>query len=413
MIDLIALREQTEQIKALILRKDPDFDVDRLIELEKTTRSLRQEVEFLRKQKKDLSAQAVGGLTENLREQSIEIGKQIKEAEAELETVDHELKQLWLSCPNIPESTVQIGNKEANKVVKTAGKKPTFTFTPKHHLELNEKAAWFDMHAGTRMSGAQFVFYNEIGTKVIYALTHLMLKNNKKHGFNPVYPPALVTEQSLYNSGNLPKFKGDFYEITADKLCPIPTAEVPLTNLHADHIFEAEKLPMRYCAWTSCFRREAGGYGATDRGLIRIHQFEKVELYALTKPEDSNQELNKMLACAEDILQQLGLHYQISLLATQDMSFASAKTFDIEVWLPGQNQFYEVSSASNCKEFQARRAAIRYRKTKESKPELVHTLNASSLALPRLMVALMETYQKEDGTITLPTALQEIMNNLW
>lgn len=413
MIDLVALREHTEQIKNLIIRKDPQFPIDRLIELEKTTRSLRQEVEFLRKQKKDLSAQASGGLTENLREQSIEIGKQIKEAEGELEVADQELKELWLSCPNIPEDDVQLGGKEANKVIKTSGKKPSFSFTPKHHLELNERVAWFDMQAGTRMSGAQFVFYNEFGAKVIYALTHLMLKNNKKHGFNPVYPPALVVEQSLYNSGNLPKFKGDFYEITADKLCPIPTAEVPLTNLHADQIIDGEKLPLRYCAWTSCFRREAGGYGATDRGLIRIHQFEKVELYALTKPEDSNQELNKMIACAEDILQQLGLHYQISLLATQDMSFASAKTFDIEVWLPGQNQFYEVSSSSNCKDFQARRAAIRYRKSKEAKPELVHTLNASSLALPRLMVALMETYQKEDGTITLPKVLQDIINNLW
>jgi seryl-tRNA synthetase len=240
-----------------------------------------------------------------------------------------------------------------------------------------------------------------------------MLKNNVKYGFEPILPPYLVTEKALYNSGNLPKFRGDYYEIPAHNLCLIPTAEVSLTNMYANKILQTKQLPLRMTAWTSCFRSEAGAYGALERGLIRIHQFEKCELYSICEPETSNKELDMMVSCGENILQMLGLHYRISLLATQDCSFPSAKTLDIEVWLPGQQQYYEVSSCSNCTDFQSRRAQIRYRSNNDEKPKLVHTLNASSLALPRLMVALMETYQQIDGSIILPKALQKEMDLLW
>ena len=413
MIDLALLRENATAVKKQILLKEPTFDIEKLILLDKKVRMLRVKVEELRKEKNDLAQQGKQGITPELREKSIEVGKQIKQQEKDLIDIEKELKACWLACPNTAQEDVPEGNKEANKVIKTVDEKQNFSFEVKHHLELNEVAQWFDFEAGTKIAAAQFPVYKEEGAKVIYALAHLMLKNNKKHGFSPVIPPTMIAEKGLYNSGNLPKFAGDFYSFPEDGLSLIPTSEVCLTNLHAKHIFSAEELPKRYTSWTSCFRREAGGYGATERGLIRIHQFEKVELFSITTPEKSNQELDRMIACAEDILSQLGLHYQVSLLAAQDCSFQSSKTFDIEVWLPGQKAYYEVSSASNCTDFQARRAGIRYRKTAEAKPSLVHTLNASSLAMPRLMVALMETYQQEDGNITLPAPLQNIMDVLW
>ena len=413
MIDLNLLREEPTKIKELILRKEPTFDIQALIALDEQTRSLRAHVEELRKEKNDLASLGAKGLTPEVREKAITIGKELKIKETELEKIELELKTLWYSCPNVPQPDLPLGGKEANQAVRTSGEKPIFSFTPKNHLELNEKLKWFDFHVGTAMAGAQFAFYYEQGTKLIYALTQLMLKNNVKHGFTPVLPPALITEKGLYNASNLPKFAGDYYSVAESDLNLIPTAEVSLTNLHAQQILSVEQLPLRYTAWTSCFRKEAGGYGATERGLIRIHQFEKVELYALVQPEDSLQELERMVACGETILKLLGLHYRVSLLATQDCSFPSSKTYDLEVWLPGQQKYYEVSSCSNCTDFQARRSGIRFRKAPESKPQLVHTLNASSLALPRLMVALMETYQQQDGTIALPQVLQEQMNLLW
>ncbi len=413
MIDLTLLKENTAHLKELILRKEPNFPVDKLIEHDLAVRTLRIDVENLRKEKNSLAALGPQGLTPEVREKSISIGKALKAKEAELEAREKELNTLWLTCPNIPNPDLPIGNKESNKVVRTIGKKPTHSFPIKNHLELNEKNKWFDMDIAASMSGSGFVLYRNMGTKIIYALTRLMLKNNVSHGFEPILPPYLITEKGLYNSSNLPKFAGDFYKIVDENLCLIPTAEVSLTNIFADKILSAEQLPMRMTSWTSCFRREAGTYGATERGLIRIHQFEKVEIYSICEPEKSYEELEHMVACAEKILQQLGLHYQVSMLATQDCSFASAKTFDIEVWLPGQGRYYEVSSCSNCTDFQARRSHIRYRKATDTKPQLAHTLNASSLALPRLMIALMENYQQEDGSIKLPAILQKEIDILW
>lgn len=411
MIDLHLLRTQPELVKRLLQKKEPNFNLDELSAADQKVRSLQVAVEELRAQKKKLSKG--GPVIDEVRAQSIVLGQKLKASEAELEAAQEALKKLWLHCPNIPREEVPGGNKESNEVLRTYGTKPTFDFAVRNHLELNETNKWFDMQAGARMSGAQFVFYTPMGTKVLYALTQMMLKNNAAHGFEPVLPPYLVHEQALYNSGNLPKFAGDFYRMPEDDLCLIPTSEVNLTNLHADQILETDSLPRRYTSWTSCFRREAGGYGSTERGLIRIHQFEKVELYAVTQPEDSDAELERMIQCAESFLQKLELSYQVSLLAGQDCSFSSAKTFDIEVWLPGQDRHYEVSSASNCTDFQARRAQIRHRNAEMKKPALVHTLNASSLALPRLMVAIMEQGQQADGSIVLPRALQEMLASLW
>ena len=412
MIDLKLLREEPEKVKKLILRKEPSFNIDGLIKLDHQVRTLLVEIEKLRKDKNELASKGAGGITPEIRQESIELGKKIKLNDKELEEVEKNFKSLYLSCPNIPEEDVPLGNKESNKVVFTHGEKKKFDFEPKNHVELNEKLDWFDFKAAAEMSGSNFVLYKNDSVKLIYALTRLMLKNNVKHGFQPVIPPYLVTPESLVNSGNLPKFEGDFYE-TQDDLCLIPTAEVSLTNLHKNQILNVESLPLHYAAWTSCFRREAGGYGSTERGLIRIHQFEKVEIYSICEPEKSNDELDMMVDCAQELLKQLGLHYRISLLAAQDCSFCSARTYDIEVWLPGQKEYYEVSSSSNCTDFQSRRAKIRYRKSADSKPELAYTLNASSLALPRLMVALIETYQKADGTIEFPDILKDAMDKVW
>jgi seryl-tRNA synthetase len=406
MIDLGLLRQNPEGTIALIAIKDPAFDGKRLVDLDNQVRGLRLEVESLRHAKNELAQQAKGGITQELRDQSIEIGKQLKQKEVLLQEGEAAFKALYLACPNIPQPDLPLGGKEANKVVKEVGIKPQFNFPVKHHLELGNALGWFDFERAAIMTASNFALYKGDAVKLVYSLMMFMFKNNLKHGYTPILPPYLVNETSLEVASNFPKFRDQVYAIPEDALYLSPTSEVNLTNLYRDHIFMADQLPVRMTSWTSCFRREAGGYGGHERGLIRIHQFEKLELYTISEPHQSNQELDRMVACAENILQQLGLHYRISLLATQDCSFPSAKTFDIEVWLPGQKSYYEVSSCSNCTDFQARRGLIRYKKTHESKTELVHTLNASSLALPRLMAALMETYQQEDGSIAIPDVLK-------
>lgn len=408
MIDLNALREQTEKIIVSIKRKDPDFEIEKLVSLDKLVRQLKIEIETLRNQKNELSKLGHASITQEIKDQSKNISNNLKNKESELENIEKEFRNLYLMCPNVPFEDVPNGNKESNKVVKEVGSKPEFDFEPKNHVELGKKLGWFDFEAASVMTGSNFALYKGDGVKLVYSLMLFMLKNNIKHGYEPILPPYLVNEKSLECASNFPRFKDAVYEVEKDNLYLTPTAEVNLTNLYRDNIFSSEELPVRMTAWTSCFRREAGTYGASERGLIRIHQFEKVELYTISEPEKSANELDRMIACAEDILNQLGLHYRISLLAAQDCSFASAKTYDIEVWMPGQKAYYEVSSSSNCTDFQARRSAIRYKSEPNAKPRLVNTLNASSLALPRLLVALMETYQQEDGTIAYPDVLKTI-----
>lgn len=407
MIDLGKLRDEPEIIIGLIKRKDPTYDAQRLYDWDIKLRTLRQEVEELRRKKNELASQAKGGVTEAVRAESIQLSKELKAKETELEQLEADFKTLYLSCPNVPEPTLPIGGKEANKVVKTWGEKKEFNFPVRNHMELGEKLGWLDFDAATRMTGSNFALYKGDAVRLMYSLTMMMLKNNIKHGFEPILPPYLVNEQSLTVASNFPKFKDQVYAVTEDKLYLTPTAEVNLTNVYRDKILAATDLPIRMTAWTPCFRREAGSYGATERGLIRIHQFEKVELVTLCEPEHAHAEQERMLAAAEEILQKLGLHYRVSLLAAQDCSFASARTYDLEVWLPGQGCYYEVSSISNCTDFQARRGLIRFKRTPESKSELVNTLNGSSLALSRLMVAIMEVYQNADGSVTIPEVLKK------
>ncbi|MEX0849468.1 MAG: serine--tRNA ligase [Candidatus Dependentiae bacterium] len=407
MIDLSLLRKEPEKTVALLQKKDPDFDAQRLYELDKQVSSLRLEIESLCQKKNELAQQAKSGVTPEIREQSIAVGKELKEKQAQLDVIEPEFKRHWMFAPNLPFNDIPEGNKEANKVVKMVGEKPHYDFQVQNHLDLGNKLGWFDFEASARMSGSNFPLYKGDAVRLIYSLASFMYKHNMKHGYEPILPSYLVNESALEVASNFPKFRDQVYEIGEDNLFLTPTAEVNLTNLYKDQILSVEQLPVRMTSWTSCFRREAGGYGAQERGLIRIHQFEKIELYTIAEPEKADKEQERMLTCAEEILQKLGLHYRVSLLAAQDCSFPSAKTYDIEVWLPGQKEYYEVSSCSNCTDFQARRGKIRYRKSAGSKPTLVHTLNASSLALPRLMVAIMETYQQEDGTIAIPEILKE------
>ncbi len=408
MIDLTQLRHHPRETLALLAKKDPQFNGELLAQLDQQVHDLKLAVEALRNKKNELAKAGRAGVSAEMRETSKKLSADLDAQEKSLAAVETEFKDLYLRAPNIPQPEVPAGGKEANKVVRTIGKQPTFSFEPKHHVELGEKLDWLDFQTATKLAGmGGLALYKNDAVKLMYALPMFMLKNNMAHGYTPVLPSVLVSEQSLTVTGNFPKFKDEVYAIATDNLYITPTAEVNLTNMFRDRIFEQKELPVRVTAWTSCFRREAGNYGAHERGLIRIHQFEKVELVTICEPEHSNEELDRMIACAESILQKLGLHYRISLLAAQDTSFSSAKTYDIEVWLPGQKQYYEVSSASNCTDFQARRGLIRYRKDGDKKTHLVHTLNGSSLALPRLVVALMETYQQADGSIAIPTVLKK------
>ncbi len=399
---------RTGACEALGNKKDPTFDVGKLIVLDEHVRAVRLHVDELRHKKNALAERGKTGVDEKLREESVTLSKELKDAETRLCDVECTFNEIYLSCPNILGENIPAGGKEANVAVKVVGQKPTFSFPIKNHLELGEALGWLDFEAAARVTGSQFVMYKGMGAKLLYALMMFMLKNNLKHGYTITLPPCVTNAKSLLVASNFPKFRDQVYEIAHDGLYLSPTAEVVLTNLYRDHIFAAEELPVRLTAWTSCFRREAGGYGSTERGLIRIHQFEKVELYTLCEPDHAEDEHERMVACAEDILQQLGLHYRISLLAAQDCSFPSARTYDIEVWLPGQNAYYEVSSSSNCTDFQARRGSIRFKKSGMKKPELVYTLNTSSLAAPRLMVALLEVYQQADGSVNFQTFLTNL-----
>lgn len=406
MIDLNLLRENPELFTTILKKKDPHFDVALLISLDKKVRSIRSDVENMRSQKNELAKKGREGITPELRAQSAEISEQLKNKENELIDVEQSFQQLYLMCPNLPHDSVPVGTVADNLIERYNGAKPTYNFALKNHVELSEKLGWLDFEAATKLAGANFALYKGDGVKLLYGLAMFMLKHNNKHGFNYVLPSVLLNEKSLEVTGNFPRFKDQAFAVPGDDLFLTPTSEVNLTNMYRDQIVMKRDLPIRMTAFTSCFRREGGGYGANERGLIRMRQFEKVELVSICAPEESWNEHERMLACAEEILQKLGLHYRILVLATQDMSFSSAKTYDIEVWCPGQNEYKEIASVSNCTDFQARRGMIRFKDKQDDKAQLAHTLNGSSLALPRLMVALMETYQQPDGSIQLPEILK-------
>ncbi len=342
-----------------------------------------------------------------------QVGERIAAVDREVAEVDASLQHILLTVPNLPHASVPVGRDAAdNPVIRTWSEKPAFAYTAKPHWELGEKLGILDFPRATKIAGSGFVLYKAAGARLERALINLLLDlHTREHGYTEIFPPFLINRQSMIGTGQLPKFEEDMYRLRDDELYLAPTAEVPVSNIHREEILKEEQLPIYYCAYTPCFRREAGAAGKDTRGMIRVHQFDKVEMIKFATPETSYDELEKMTANAEKVLQMLGLHYRVVTLCTGDMGFAAAKTYDIEVWAPGQNAYLEVSSCSNCEDFQARRANIRF-KGADGKNRFVHMLNGSGTALARLFVALLETYQQPDGSIKLPEPLRPYMGGV-
>lgn len=418
MLDIKLIRENPEAIESKLKTKEPGISLKGILDLDSKLRQLKTDVETKKAQRNDLSKtvgekKRKGENVDEMMAQASAMGEEIQKIDNLIPQVEEEFINELAKVPNVPFDEIKVSQDPAdNVVVKMVGTKPTFSFPFKNHLELNEKLRLFDFERAAKTSGSGWPAYRGLGARLEWALIQYMIATQVKNGFEQWMPPLVVRPEMLFAAGQLPKFVGQQFHIQDEQndLYLIPTSEVVLNALHYDEILDEKELPILYTSYTPCFRREAGAAGKNERGLIRTHQFNKVEMFAFTRPEESSEIFDKMMASAEEILQGLGLHYRNTLLVTGDMSFASRKTIDIEVWLPGQDRYYEVSSVSNCGDYQARRSKIRYRK--DGKPQLVHTLNGSGLATSRLMVALLENNQNEDGTVNIPAVLQPYMNGL-
>ncbi len=418
MLDLKLIRENPEAIKKSLKRRGGDFkELDDLLKPEEDRRAGLQESESLKNKKKTLSAE-VGQLKQKgqdayeLMEEVRAINVSIKELDDKIQTWEQQVQETLLGIPNIPDDSIADGADESsNRRVRDWGTKPEFLFTPKNHVEIGEGLDLIDLKRAAKISGARFAVYKGQGAGLLRALINFMIDvQTRENGYQELYPPFLVNKESMLGTGQLPKFEEELFATRDDPLYLIPTAEVPVTNFHRDEILEEESLPICYAAYTPCFRREAGSYGKDTQGLIRQHQFDKVELVKFSRPGDSSAELEALVGNAESILQKLNLHYRVMELCTGDLGFSAAKTYDLEVWLPSQNTYREISSCSNFTDYQARRARIRCKKRTGGKPEFVHTLNGSGLAAGRLFVAVLENYQQEDGTVIVPEALRSYLH---
>lgn len=416
MLDLKTLRKDPQGLEEKLKNKVPEVSLSPIIALDERLRALKTDAEELKSRKnnasKEIGARKQKGedVSKFMAEMNA-LGEKIALRDQEIAKVEQELNYSVAVLPNVPMDDVPVSpSPKDNVCIKEWGEKREFSFPFKNHVELNERLHFFDFARSAKTSGSGWPLYVGMGARLEWALINYMLDTHRKNGFTQVMPPLLVRPEIMYGSGQLPKFEHQLFKIRDEdyNLYLIPTSEVSINGMHYDEILEEEQLPLKYTAYTPCFRREAGAAGSQERGLIRMHQFNKVELFCLAKPEESAAIYEKMLASAEEVLQGLQLHYRNMLLTTGDMSFAAAKTIDIEVWLPGQNRYYEVSSVSNCTDFQARRSNIRYRHKKD-KPQFVHTLNGSGLATSRLMVALMENNQQEDGSILVPKVLHKYL----
>jgi seryl-tRNA synthetase len=422
MLDPALFRDDFEATRERLLTRGPGLEpaLAALAELDQARRRILPRVESLKFERNQAGeavakAKRAGEDVTALLETSRSKADEIKALDAELEGIERQRKDILLRVPNLPHASVPVGKSaEDNVVVRTHGTPPVFDFTPKAHWDLGAGLGIVDFERAARMSGARFVVLLGAGARMERALIQFMLDmHTREHGYTEVLPPFLVSSTALTGTGNLPKFEQDLFKIAGDwDLFLIPTAEVPLTNLHREETLDGDALPLKYTAYTPCFRSEAGSYGADVRGLIRQHQFDKVELVKFTRPEQSFDELESLTANAEKILQALGLAYRTVLLCTGDMGFASAKTYDIEVWLPSQQTYREISSCSNCEAFQARRAEIRVRLEGAKKAAYAHTLNGSGLAVGRTLIAIVENYQQADGSVIVPEALRPYMGGL-
>jgi seryl-tRNA synthetase len=426
MLDIKLIREKPDFVRQRLATRGAgdDSHVEEVLKLDEQRRKSLSEVEGLKGQRNRASKE-IGALmgqkkvaeAEAKKKETRELGDRIAELDKQAASADTARDKLMLRLPNLPHESVPVGKTaEDNPVIRTHGDKPSFTFKPKSHVELCESLKLVDFSRAAKLSGSGFLLYTNWGAKLERALIQFLLDlHTGQHGYTEVSPPFMVGPQCLEGVGQFPKFADQYYGVqegldaaTLGKLYLIPTAETPVANIHREEILPEKQLPVYYCAYTPCFRGEAGAAGVGTRGMIRVHQFDKVELIKIVKPENGYEEQEKMLANAERVLQLLGLHYRVVLLCTGDMSFASARTFDIEVWAPGQGSYLEVSSVSNCEDFQARRMNLRY-KTEAGENRFPHILNGSGTALARLFVALLETYQQADGSVLIPPALRDYL----
>jgi seryl-tRNA synthetase len=419
MLDIKYLRANFEEVKKKLQHRGEDLaDFDKFEELDAKRRELIAQSEQLKNKRNEVSSQIAALKREkkdadHLIAEMREVGDQIKALDEDLRQVEESLEQLMLSIPNIPHESVPVGESEDDNVeVRKWGEPPQFSFEPKPHWEIADQLGILDFERAGKVTGSRFVFYKGLGARLERALMNFMLDLHvEEHGYQEVLPPYLVNRASMTGTGQLPKFEEDAFLIESEDYFLVPTAEVPVTNLHRDEILSAEDLPINYVAYSACFRSEAGSAGRDTRGLIRQHQFNKVELVKFVKPEDSYDELEKLTSHAEKVLQLLGLPYRVMSMCTADLGFTAAKKYDLEVWLPSYNTYREISSCSNFEAFQARRANIRFRRDPKSKPEHVHTLNGSGLAIGRTVAAILENYQQEDGTVLIPEVLRPYMGN--
>ncbi len=419
MLDPKFVQENADLIVKKVATRGLKIELDEFLRLSSEKKNRLRKVEDLRFEKNKTSELIARKKKDEEDASSLisemkKVGEEIKNLEDELRDVDAKLQKILLNIPNLPHKSVPKGkSSEDNLEVRRFGKKPKFSFPSQPHWKIGKRLGILDFERASKIAGSRFAVYFGAGAKLERALINFMLDiHTRERGYQEVIPPFIANEESLTGTGNLPKFEKDLFKLKGYHWYMIPTAEVPLTNLYREEILEASILPKRFVACTPCFRREAGSYGKDIRGLIRQHQFNKVELMTFSLPENSYQELERMTTDAEEVLKRLELHYRVVALCTADLGFAGAKTYDLELWMPSRNDYLEISSCTNCEDFQARRASIRFRREPKSKPEFVHTLNGSGVALGRTVSALLEAFQQEDGSVIIPHALRPYMDGM-
>jgi len=419
MLDLKFIRENTKVTEKAIKNRGMKVDIKSLLELDSERRFFLSESEQL-KHRRNIESEEIGKLLKEKKDAKDRINtmkavsQKIKDMNKKIADISQKIQDLLYTIPNIPDSSVPVGpDKDSNKIVRKWGKSPKLSFKGRNHMELAELLGIIDYPRASKLSGAGFALFKGMGAKLERSLINFMLDlHTKKHGYTEVLPPYLVNRASMTGTGQLPNLEADMYRLKDDDLFLIPTAEVPITNMHRDEILDGEGMPVYYTAYTACFRREAGSYGKETQGLTRVHQFDKVELVKFVEPKTSDKELDKLLNDAEEVIKQLQLPYKIVLLSTGDISFAACKCYDIELWAPVSGVFLETSSCSNFSDFQARRTNIKYRPKNSKKTEYVHTLNGSGVALARLVISILENYQNKDGSVNIPEVLKPYMGGI-
>ncbi|MBI3320714.1 MAG: serine--tRNA ligase [Candidatus Omnitrophica bacterium] len=415
MHDLKLLRERPDILRDALTRRGIPLSLEPLFGMERQRRELLTAIEQdrhrLKQSSEEFGKQKAAGKAAAPPAELKPLSDGIKQREQQLKEVEDRISSDLALVPNIPHASVPTGDARLNRIERTIGAKPTFSFKPKTHMELATSLELIDFERAAKITGSHFPLFTGQGARLERALINWMLEvHTTEHGYTEVSPPFLVNRASMFGTGQLPKFEEDMYRLKDDDLFLVPTAEVPVTNLHRDEILEEARLPLKYAAYTACFRREAGSYGKETKGLVRVHQFDKVEMVKFATPETSYEELERLVADAEVILKRLGLHYRVVCLASGDLGFSAAKCYDLEAWAPGLNQYLEVSSCSNFEAFQARRANLRYRQASTKKTAHVHTLNGSGVALARTLICLLETCQRPDGRVTVPGPLRPYLD---